>query len=241
MVKLYASLLSLTLTTRLALAVPLPGPSHSNGLDYYERDLIERDLDEEFSGREYLSDASDDLAARDPSFFGDIGKAFHSAENVAGKAINVAGKAIHVAEDIAQNPIVQAAASVIPGGTAVESVVGAMRNVEKFANTAKQVGQGINKIEQLGGALMKGAGKINNAIRTADRRVKPVGGALGMVKKIAQPSRNASPPPRSPSRRHRRDLEEDEELSRRDLDAEELSGREYDDFLAERNFFDDLD
>ena len=42
-------------------------------------------------------------------------------------------------------------------------------------------------------------------------------------------------------RRYRRDLEDDEELSRRDLEAEELFGREYDDFLAERDFFDDLD
>jgi len=37
---------------------------------------------------------------------------------------------------------------------------------------------------------------------------------------------------------HRRDLEE---LSRRDLDDEEFFGREYIDFLAERDFFDDLD
>ena len=43
------------------------------------------------------------------------------------------------------------------------------------------------------------------------------------------------------SRRHRRDLEDDEELSLRDLDAEELFGRENDDFLAERDFLDDLD
>jgi hypothetical protein len=32
-----------------------------------------------------------------------------------------------------------------------------------------------------------------------------------------------------------------EELSQRDLNDEELFGREYDDFLAERDFFDDLD
>jgi hypothetical protein len=36
-------------------------------------------------------------------------------------------------------------------------------------------------------------------------------------------------------------LKDDEELSRRDLDAEELFGREYDDFLAERDSFDGLD
>ena len=43
------------------------------------------------------------------------------------------------------------------------------------------------------------------------------------------------------SRRHRRDLEDDEELSRRDFEDEELFGREYDDFLVERDDFDDLD
>ena len=42
-------------------------------------------------------------------------------------------------------------------------------------------------------------------------------------------------------RHHRRDFEDDEELLRRDLDVEELFGREYDDFLAERDFSDDLD
>jgi len=231
MVKLYASLLSLTLTTSFVLAVPLPGPSHTNGLDH----LVERDLDEEFSRKEYLSDASDDLAARDPNFFGDIGKAFKSVEH---SVERVAGKAIHVAEDIARNPLVQAAVSVIPGGSAVESVVGAIGTVEKFANNAKQVGQEVNKLGHLGGALRRGSGKIENAIKKVDRRVdqvKHVGGALRMVK-IAT---HRPPPP--PPRRHRRDLEDDEELSRRDLNAEELSGREYDDFLAERDFFDDLD
>ena len=45
------------------------------------------------------------------------------------------------------------------------------------------------------------------------------------------------------SRHHdRRGLEDDEELSRRDLDTEEfLFGRENDDFLVERDAFDDLD
>jgi hypothetical protein len=42
----------------------------------------------------------------------------------------------------------------------------------------------------------------------------------------------------SQHRRHRRDLEEQ---SRGDLNDEELFGREYGDFLAERDFFDDLD
>lgn len=44
------------------------------------------------------------------------------------------------------------------------------------------------------------------------------------------------------SRHHRRDLEDDEELLRREFETEELFGRrEYDDFLVERDAFDDLD
>jgi len=41
----------------------------------------------------------------------------------------------------------------------------------------------------------------------------------------------------------RRGLEDDEELLQRDFDVEELElwGREYDDFLVERDAFDDLD
>lgn len=55
----------------------IPGPLTTHGLDY-ERDLLGRELDgEEFSGREYLWDASE-FEALDPSFisglFGDIGK-----------------------------------------------------------------------------------------------------------------------------------------------------------------------
>jgi hypothetical protein len=40
---------------------------------------------------------------------------------------------------------------------------------------------------------------------------------------------------------HRRGLEDDEELWQRDFESEELFGREYDDFLVERDAFDDLD
>jgi hypothetical protein len=45
----------------------------------------------------------------------------------------------------------------------------------------------------------------------------------------------------STSHHHRRGLEDDEELLQRDFEAEELFGREYDDFLVERDAFDDLD
>jgi len=248
MVKLYASLLSLTLTTSLALAAPYP------------RDLLlERDLDEEFSGREYLSNEFDDLAAREPSFFGSIE---HAVKDV-GK---VANKGLHVAENIASNPLVQTAASFIPGEAQVAAagkVIGAIGKVERFEKLAKKANQArrkVDKLEHLEGGLKKGK-KIDKAIRKeikADRKVnkarKHLGGAEGKVKKFDKAIKRAkqvhkiasgahtSAHHTSERRHHRRDLEDNEELSRRDLDAEELFEREYDDdILAERDFFDDLD
>ena len=104
----------------------VPHPSYNNGLDY--SDLLERDLDEEFSGREYLLDAYDDLAAREPSFFGSVGNfllAFSCTICIANPLIpiiyskgaeKVAEKGVHIAEKVAENPIVQTAASLVPGG-----------------------------------------------------------------------------------------------------------------------------
>ena len=61
----------------------MPHPFYTHGLDYYGRDLLDR---EEFSGREYLLDASEDLAVREPSFFGrikDAALAFSSVSCIA--------------------------------------------------------------------------------------------------------------------------------------------------------------
>ena len=51
-----------------------------------------------------------------------------------------------------------------------------------------------------------------------------------VAKHVAPPSHNSGRHTAQHGRHHRRDL-----------DAEELFEREYDDFLAERDFFDDLD
>jgi hypothetical protein len=92
--------------------------------------------------REYLLDASDDLEARDPSFFSHITDAVlvFSSLSIA-NPLNlvlsydsrdvgrVASKGIHVAERIAENPLVQAATTVLPGGAeivAAESVFPSM-------------------------------------------------------------------------------------------------------------------
>jgi len=247
MVKLYGPLLFLTLTTSLALA--LPYPSNVNGRNYSERNP-----DEKFSGRENFADASDDLAVREPSWFTN---AFHSIKNAAVKGI-------HLVEKVADNPFVQAAVSIIPGGgalVAAQKVAGTIGQVEKIG---KEASQRVSQIQHLGGALLKNT-QINKAIKIAkvvDRKVpqltKHLGGALGNVKPIISRAKQvlASARHHTPvhhrtpvhhhrtthRRHHRRDLEDDEDLSRRDLDADEFSEREYDDdIMAERDFYDDLD
>jgi len=161
-------------------------------------------------------DASDDLAARDPW------NLFHSIENAVKDVGKVASKGLHVAESIADNPLVQAAASFIPGESQVVAagkvIGGAIGQVEKFENIANKANEVRRKVEKLVPSSAKGR-KIEKAIRSAKQVIAP---------------------PRPP-RRHRRDLEDSEELSRRELGVEELFGREYDDFLVERDFFDDLD
>lgn len=105
-------------------------------------------------------------------------------------------------------------------------------------NAAQKAGRTIRKVE---GAVKKGI----KAERAVVRKVKAVAhnlkrpGAPGKVKAVKHAVAAAR---RTAVRHHKRDLEEvNEEFSRRDLDAEELFEREYDDILAERDFFDDLD
>jgi len=197
MVKLYASLLSLTLTTSLALAAP--HPSYTDGLDYFE-----------------------DLAAREPNFWGSIKHAFRDVGRVAVKGLQIARK-------VTENPLVQAAISVIPGGSAIvaaQKVVSVIGEAKKYSNIAEKainVAQKVNKIGHLG--LGGPLGKVKS-FNSAISRVGQIASAhKPILRRIAG---------------HRRDLEDSEELSLRDLD-EELFEREYDDFLAERDYFDNLD
>jgi len=243
MVKLYASLLSLTLTTSLALAVPHPGPSYyTNGVDYYDRDLLERDLDEEFSGRAYLLDSSDDLSAREPSFFSSI-------KNAVKDVGKVASKGLHVAENIAGNPIVQAAASFIPGEAEVVAagkIVGAIGKFEKFEGALKKGKKISEVIKKAKHADRKVLGKLKHLKLGGARgklgKVEKFGKAIKRAEKVHKiASTHNSAQHTTQHRHHRREFEDDEELSRRDLDDEELFRREYDDFLAQRDFSDDLD
>jgi len=225
MVKLCASLLSLTLTASLALAAPYPSYTHG-------------DLDEEFSRREYLLDTSDDLAARDPSFFSGF-------ENAVEEVGRVAANGLHVAEKIAKNPVVQAATSVIPGGGAILAAEKAVGTIGKYEDKARDASRVVGDVLRKGRKIEK---EIRKDVNEVGRRVggfsRLFEGKFG--KAMIQRHVNAPPPHHAtrthrPSRYYRRDLEDNEELSRRDFDDEELFGREYDDFLAERDFFDDLD
>jgi hypothetical protein len=240
MVKLTASLLSFTLTTSLALA--LPHPSYNHGL-------------EEFSGREYLMD---DLAAREPGFFDDLAGTVKSVSNAVAKPLQIAKRVVN-------NPIVKEATSVIPGGTAIRKAIGTVDNI---ANKAKQVegviAKGKNAIRTvtqppvkltpklLGGIIKPAVKPLGAAVNNIIKPIKPLGPAVNNVIKAVKSVDNIGSGRGAHHhhhrrhhghRRYRRDLEDNEleELSRRDLEAEDFFEREYDDFLAERDFFDDLD
>ena len=111
-------------------------------------------------------------------------------------------------------------------------VVGALGKVENIAHKAKQAGQKIHNLKHPGGALQKGQ-KVNKAIKGAKQAARKVEKVKHQVKKTVNAARKqtASAHHTAARRHHRRDLEDDEELF----------GREYDDFLAERDIFDDLD
>ena len=109
----------------------------------------------------------------------------------------------------------------------VFGALGKVKKLEKVVKIAEKVKHATRKVEHRGGA--------KKAVRHAKE-----------VHKVAKKVHKAAPAHKSEHhtaehRRHRRDLEDVEELSLRDLDAEELFGREYDDLLVERDFFDDLD
>jgi len=249
MVKLYASLLAITLATSLALAssdkrqrVRHPSESYTHGID------SDYDLDGKFSGREYLWDASD-LEARQPNFFrsvfGDVGKVAHAG--------------LHAAKTIVKNPVVQTVAeAAIPGGAETKiaaKIAGNLGKVKKFSKAidlakkadkhlggAKKVVGSAKKVHKLAKQVQQIASPQKSAHQTAQNRVsrfnpskakKVVLAFEQIMKKMGALKLH----------RHRRDLEDDEdsELLQRDLDEEELFEREYDDFLAERGYFDDLD
>jgi hypothetical protein len=83
--------------------------------------------------------------------------------------------------------------------------------------------------------VTKATNKVNKATNQADQAQSTSNDVptKGFIQKILDRFKRG--------RHHRRSLEDDTELLRRDFDAEELFGREYDDFLVERDDFDDLD
>jgi hypothetical protein len=109
----------------------------------------------------------------------------------------------------------------------------------------------IGAVEKGESAIGKGKNIIDKAVKQVIKpQVKLLGGAVNNVIKpgkqahgghAAHHHRHHTPTHHRHHRhhrQHRRDLEDNEELSQRDIDAEELFGREYDDILVER---DDLD
>ena len=105
-------------------------------------------------------------------------------------------------------------------------IAGALGKVKKFEKAAKVVKKAD---KHLGGAK-----KVVN-------RAKQVHKVVSRVHQVTPAHNSGRNNNAQRGRHHRRDLEDDEELLRRDLDAEEVFERQYDDFLDERDFFDDLD
>jgi len=191
MVKLYASLLVLTLATSLALASP-----------YGRIGISQRELDQEFSGREYPLDA----AARDTSASDDLeARGLLDVFSFAGKAFK-AGKALK------------------SGGQLVEKAKKVYKVAKRVHEVEKQFpSQPTNK-------------------NHAQKAQAPSPAFMALFANISQMvARIKSQSIKSASNHHRRGMEDEEELLQRDFDAEELFEREYDDFLVERDAFDDLD
>jgi hypothetical protein len=130
----------------------------------------------------------------------------------------------------------------------VIGAIGKFEKLGKVASSARKVAGALNKghnaikkaensnrgVKHLGNAV-KAAKKINKAVKHAEKARQTISSHKSSHKSSPKSSRSTA------KRHHRRELEGDEELSRRDLDAEVFFGREYDDFLAERDLFDDLD
>jgi len=194
MVKLYASLLALTFATSLSLATSDQRerhPFYTHGF-VNDGDLLERDLDEEFSGREYLRDASVDLEARQPRFFGEMRGAFKDV----GK---VAHKGFHIAKKVAENKMVQSAAesaaeAAIPGGGEAMMAAKVAGKLVKL----KKSGNAINKARKTGQASRK-RGKVGQRIQTAKKVVNGAKKVDKVSKKVNQIESSTPTPSQTPT------------------------------------------
>jgi len=122
--------------------------------------------------------------------------------------------------------------SVIPGGAGIIAAQKVVHGALGKLNKANQ---------EVGGALRKGGAAITKGRQAVAQGSNAIRLATSAHHHDSKHRTKHHKHHSARHRHHRRDLEGDEELSLRDLDAEELFGREYDDFLAERDFFDDLD
>jgi len=238
MVRLHTSLIALTFATGLVLA---------SSDDYQRRDdeLFERDFDaEEFFQRSSYDllnergDTYDEPEAR--SLFGDL---FKVGEKVGEKALKGrVGTIMKVAKTASKLEH--------HGGSAkkIEKRLGSVRKVEKNLKPSKRIVKVAAKqlkpskkrvVKELKRAA-KQANKNNNDNRNKSNQKRINEDLQRAMKEVADADRYL--PANHQYHVQARGLEDDEELSQRDLaDAEEMFGREYDDLFFERDTFDDLD
>jgi hypothetical protein len=236
MVRLHTSLLALTFATGLVLA---------SSDDYQRRDdeLFDRNIDEEKLGKffqkfqEYAllherSDTFDEPEAR--SLFGGLLKV---GEEFGKKAIKGrVGMAMKVAKTAAKLEH--------HGGSAkrIKKQLGTVRKVEKNLKSSKKIAkqQPSKRIVKQLKRIAKQANKNRDNDKQNKANQNRVNQDLQRARKEVADADRYLPANRQ-YRIKSRGLEDDEELSRRGLDTEDVFGREYDDLLDERDTFDDLD
>jgi hypothetical protein len=114
-------------------------------------------------------------------------------------------------------------------------------NVWSYSKTATKLGNRGRKIEKKLRPATRGARKLNNYYNDNQNRKQNQANQNRNRQNVQRLTvTSASGPVMFHSRIGPRGLEDDEELSRRDLDDEEVFGRDFD-LLDERDAFDDLD
>jgi len=234
MVKLYSSLLALTLATSSALA------SYQDRRGRIGIVIRQRDLDQDFSGREYLLDARgtyDDLEAR--SFLSALdGEAGSEVGKLVVKhGLKKGGNPSHVAKKAGE----EVANHWKAGVSAKNNIPAVLKNI--FEVLKKHGGfhpnrRGLEDDEEL---LQRDfddefevffGREYDDFLIERDIFQNVLGATLNDISAVFKKHDGSRP--------NRRGLEDDEELLRRDFD-DEFFGREYDDFLQLRDAFDDLD
>jgi len=239
MVRLHTSLLALSFVTGLVLA---------SSDDYQRRDeLFERDLDvEEFFGRQYdlLDERSDTFD--EPEARGLFSGLFKVVEKEGEK---VAKSAVKGRIGTVMKATTKTAAKLEHHGGKLEKQLKPARRLEKKLTSSTRSRRVVKRLKPSKKRVMKELRRAakqankntgNNDNQNNDSQNRINRDLERARQEVADADRRL--PPSLQFHVQSRGLEDDEELLRRDLEAEEVFGREYDHLpVDERDIFDDLD